>query len=233
VLSKRLCWSRTDEPHLDPEVPSPDRVLEAAHRGSELYGQRRCKTLREQKLVPCSLLGDRLPFVSLSVKLEELTPFIKRTHAQRELLTLRVEGGISPFEGESCYVLPQEIHYDNYRNFKVLHVQFRRWPRDPERNPINLAVPIIFVNKESVPAVKAGGYVHEMFEVGRGLKCKVRHREHIPRFLLADMRKSVDGDLRLEHLDMPPGVTIRKTYKNPKRVEGNFLVGRVHRVRGG
>ena len=144
---------------------------------------------------------------------------------------LRIEGGISAFEGETAYVLPQEIQYEDYSSWKVQHVTFRRWPRDPQRNPINLGVPLVFINLDSLPAIKGGGYVHEMFEVGNGLRCKVREREHIPRFILADMRKSVDGDLRFEHLDMPPGVTPRK-YKGG-RTDGNFLVGRVKRVRGG
>ena len=58
----------------------------------------------------------------------------------------------------------------------------------------------------------------------------MREREHIPRFILADMRRSKNGDLRYHDLDFPPGVTPRK-YK-AKRTDGNFLVGRVLRIRG-
>ena len=230
VLSRRMCWARTDDPHLDPVVPSPDRVLDAAHRASDDFGQHRCREMRKNGLTPCNVVGDRLPYVSLAVDTKALLTFIKRTHCQRELMKLRVEGGISPHEGEETYVLPQEIQYENRQSFKLEHVTFRRWPRDPARNPVKLSVPLVFVHQESVPAIKAGSYVHEMFETGQGLRCWVSDREHIPRFFLADMRRSVNGDLRYEHLDMPPGVTPRK-YK-AGRTDGNFLVGRVTRVRG-
>ena len=265
-LVRSLCWARTDDPHLDPVVPSPDRVLTAQIRGKEHYGQHNCRKLRKEGRTPCNLLGDRLPYVSLSVDTKELLNFIKRTHCQRELMTLRVEGGISPFEGEEVLVLPQEIQYSDLQGWKVDHVTFRRWPRDPERNPVKLSVPLVFVHQDAVPAIKAGSYVHEMFETGQGLRCWVRQREHIPRFLLADMRRAVNGDLRYEHLDMPPGVTPRKcapatiphSSRRPPpapctrmqcsptertsvtavhrykagRTDGNFLVGRVTRVRG-
>jgi ribosomal protein L25 (general stress protein Ctc) len=202
TLARQLCWARTDNPHVDPTVPSTDRVLEATLREREQYGRYKCKLLREAGRMPCSLVGDRLPYVSLSVSTEELLPIIRRTHCQREILTLRVSGGISPFEGDEVHVLPQEIQYKDLNAGKVEHVTFRRWPRDAERNPIKLAVPIIFINQDA--AVKGGGYVHEMFEVGRGLKCSVRLKEHIPRFLLADMRRAVGGDIRAEHLEFPP-----------------------------
>lgn len=228
--SRSLCWARTDNPDLDPEVPDPGRVLVAAHRGPEESGQYRCRLMRKAGRTPINLVGDRLPYVSLSVDTKELMTFVRRTHCQRELLTLRVPGGVSDFEGEDCLVLPQIIDLKDRQTFGVNSVTFRRWPRDPERNPVKVSVPLIFMHQDAVPAVKAGSYVHEMFETGQGLRCWVRQREHIPRFLLCDMRRSKDGDLRYEALDMPPGVTPRK-YK-AGRTDGNFLVARVIRVRG-
>ena len=78
---RRLCWARTDDVHLDPDVPSPDRVLEATLR--EQHGQHKCKALREAGRTPCSLVGDRLPYVSLSIDTAALLPFVRRTHCQR------------------------------------------------------------------------------------------------------------------------------------------------------
>ena len=127
-------------------------------------------------------------------------------------------------------MLPHSIVYNDYKEFKPVHVRFLRWPRDPQNNPVRMRVPIIFINEDTLPKVKAGGYVHPMFEVGKGLNCLVREKENIPRFILADMRRSVDGDLRFEHIDMQPGVTVEK-YKGG-RTDGNFLIGRVKRVRG-
>ena len=110
------------------------------------------------------------------------------------------------------------------------HVNLRRWPRDPERNPVKLSVPIIITNEEATATVKAGGYVHSMF-AETGLKCLVRDPEHIPRFIVADMRKADGDDIRAEHLELPPGVSVRPSHLT-RQNDGNFLVGRARRIRG-
>ena len=186
-------------------------------------GGRSAAALREQGLVPCALLGDRLPFVHLAVQESDLVPFLQRPHYQRELLTLQVEGG------ETVHVLPQEVQYDSVpmAQFKVKHVNFRRWPRNPKKNPVKLAVPLIFENEEAVPTVKNGGFVMEGFSA-TGLKCYVSEIDHIPRFLIGDMRNHVNGDLRIDQIELPPGV---RPIKHPS-TEGNFLVARAQRVRG-
>ena len=230
IFVRNLCWARDDSPAPRPgdaepraraggAAPRPRALRPVQERGD---AQKRPHAVRHHRrsAAVCEHLGrNRRPDATA-----------RRTHFQRELLTLKVEGGISDFEGETCYMLPLDIRYEDLSSFKVEHVTFRRWPRDPERNPVKMPIPLIFVNSETLPAVKAGGYVHEMFLTGQGLKCTVRQREHIPRFLLADMRRSVDGDLRYEHLDVPPGVKPRKYKAGPY---GRQLSGRrVKRVRG-
>ena len=57
VQSVRRCWARTDEPHLDPEVPDKNRVLQAVHRTDKIteFGQHRCKAMRKaESLSPCN-----------------------------------------------------------------------------------------------------------------------------------------------------------------------------------
>lgn len=214
-------WYRPD---LDPIVPSPDRVLHAVPRKSSELGTIHSREMRAADRLPVVLQGDGLPFVNLSVAREALMPFLRRTHYQRELLTLEVEGG------EKVRVLTQEVQYDDLKRFNVKHVNFRRWPRDPLRHPVKLPVPIIFVNEETHPTIKTGGYTHDIFS-DTGLKCLVRDPENIPRFLVADMRRADGMDLRMEHLTVPPGVTIRPNARTLQN-GGNFLVGRVKRVRG-
>ena len=214
-------WYRPD---LDPIVPSPDRVLHAVPRKSSELGTIHSREMRAAGRLPVVLQGDGLPFVNLSVAREALMPFLRRTHYQRELLTLEVEGG------EKVRVLTQEVQYDDLKRFNVKHVNFRRWPRDPLRHPVKLPVPIIFVNEETHPTIKTGGYTHDIFS-DTGLKCLVRDPENIPRFLVADMRRADGMDLRMEHLTVPPGVTIRPNARTLQN-GGNFLVGRVKRVRG-
>lgn len=216
-------------PGVTDPVPPVDRTLHATVRKST--GTMATKELRKSEHVPASLLGDCLPFVHLSVDKQQLMPFLRRSHYQRELFTLDVEGG------ETVQVMPQYVQYDAAWTLNPWSLNLRRWPRDSERHPVKLRVPIWFSHQDTLPAVKAGGYVHNMF--GEGLECLVRDPANIPRLIVADMRRSVNGDLRLEHLDLPPGVTVRPKdgrtaeagRKDPHALT-NFLVGRVKRVRG-
>ena len=225
---------------MDPETPDPERVLDAELRegtsqNPELpaeamkwptgTGSVAAEKLRKLGRIPAVLSGDWLPHVSIHVDLKEMNTFWTRPHFQRELLTLRINGG------ETVKVLPQDVSYDNLKNLNLKHINFRRWPRDPVRNPVKLAVPLIFINSEVDSTIKNGGYVHNMF-AAKGLPCRVSDEAHVPRFIVGDYKRARDGDLRFNDLDMPPGVTVRPT-KITTLNNGNFLVARSKRVRGG
>ena len=105
-----LCRSLvTGSPELDPSVPSPDRTLTAVVRDEKKMGTNHSRTLRKSGRVPAAVIGDRLPFVHVSVDRKELMPFLKRTHFQRELLTVSVEGG------ETVKALVQEVRCSHRR----------------------------------------------------------------------------------------------------------------------
>ena len=78
--------------------------------------------------------------------------------------------------------------------------------------------------------VKTGGYVMDMWAQS-GVPCLVRDEANIPPFFVADMRRSKEGDLRIEDVDIPSGVEFN-VGKYKDRVKGNFLVARARRVRG-
>ena len=65
-----------------------------------------------------------------------------------------------------------------------------------------------------------------------GLECLVQDAAHIPRFFVGDMSKSVNGDLYADALQIPPGVEVRPNARTLQN-NGNFLIGRVKRIRGG
>lgn len=222
-LRRTMCsWTESVMPR---DRPSPDRTLAAIQRPDDELGSNSSRKLREQGRVPVSLIGDRLPNAHLHVCREELMKkFLRRVHFQRELLTMVVEGG----ETRRC--LPQEVQYDSITSFNVKHVTFRRWPRDPQTHPVKLAVPIVYTNEMTHPNIRAGGYTMDVF-AQKGLPCLVRDPEHVPRYIEGDMRKAVGSDLRFEHLELPPGVTVRDSVFT-RQNGGNFLVGRVKRIRG-
>eukprot|EP00967_Tisochrysis_lutea_P093837 scaffold136047_cov37-Tisochrysis_lutea.AAC.5 len=72
-----------------------------------------------------------------------------------------------------------------------------------------------------------GAYVHEIFNRD-GIPVWLRDPYHIPETLIVDMARADGGDVRVEHLDLPPGVTVRPIKNLPE----NFLVARAKRIRG-
>lgn len=133
-----------------------------------------------------------------------------------------------------------------------MHITLQRWPRDPEANPVKRSIHTRLVNElkcpevsytplptpppESLPLgltrlprlpqVKAGAYVHELFNRD-GIPVYLRDPDHIPATLTVDMARAVAGDIRVAQLDLPPGLTIRPV----KHLPDNFLVARAKRIR--
>lgn len=91
-------------PHLDPVVPSPDRMLPAVVRTKLGGNATALLSTKQPDRVPAMLQGDWLPNVPVTVDRAALMVFLRRVHFQRELLTLDVEGG------ETVRVLVQQVH---------------------------------------------------------------------------------------------------------------------------
>jgi hypothetical protein len=68
--------------------------------------------------------------------------------------------------------------------------------------------------------------VHELFNRD-GIPVYLKNPDHIPPTLIVDMARSVQGDIRVAQLDLPPGLTIRRL----KHLPENFLVARAKRIR--
>ena len=75
--------------------------------------------------------------------------------------------------------------------------------------------------------MKNGGYVHGMFaRNGLPLLCR---SDDFPPFIHLDMARADErGDLRLEHIELPAGATLRPH----ATTEGNCLLARAKRIRG-
>ena len=85
----------------------------------------------------------------------------------------------------------------------------------------------------TLPQVKRGGYVHNMFNCLGGLPCTVETPD-FPHTVVADMDLADSkGDFRWEHLEkqLPPGVTLQRGLRGFTD-HPNFLVARAKKVRG-
>ena len=56
--------------------------------------------------------------------------------------------------------LPQCVDREGYDKVQTLYeaqvssITFRRWPRDPERHPVKINMPLIPINEDKCPAVR-------------------------------------------------------------------------------
>ena len=145
------------------------------------------RSMRKRGLVPAALQGDRLPNISLTVEFDELMALARKVHFEMKLLELDLDG-------EAIKALPKYVERTDYHRVQSLFeadvqsITFRRWPRDPERDPVKINMPLIPINEDKCPQVKNGGYVHDMFSA-HGLPLLVRS-EDFPPFIHLDMSRA-------------------------------------------
>ena len=108
------------------------------------------EALRKQGFTPARLQGDWLPDKWLQLFSNELRVPQLAPGFQRRLLKLILD------DGEETLALPKQV--DRTVDTKLVvatHVNFVRWPRDPENNPLKLNLPVTIVNADKLASVRS------------------------------------------------------------------------------
>ena len=183
-------------------------ALPLHRRGPELQSGSANAWLREQGRTPGCIIGDKLPQVPFWVERAALDRLMRKPGFELSSLHLSLEG-------EIIRALPAEIQrFENGHDTHAIHITFQRWPRDAQRSPVKRRLPSRLINEIKCPAVKQGGYVHEFYS-RLGIPVLLHDPDNIPQHLLIDMARHDNGDIRAEHIDVPPGVTLRPQHGAP------------------
>ena len=183
-------------------------ALPLHRRGPELQSGSANTWLREQGRTPGCIIGDKLPQVPFWVERATLDRLMRKPGFELSSLHLSLEG-------EIIRALPAEIQrFENGHDTHAIHITFQRWPRDAQRSPVKRRLHSRLINEIKCPAVKQGGYVHEFYS-RLGIPVLLHDPDNIPQHLVIDMARHDNGDIRAEHIDVPPGVTLRPQHGAP------------------
>lgn len=183
-------------------------ALPLHRRGPELQSGSANAWLREQGRTPGCIIGDKLPQVPFWVERAALDRLMRKPGFELSSLHLSLEG-------EIIRALPAEIQrFENGHDTHAIHITFQRWPRDAQRSPVKRRLHSRLINEIKCPAVKQGGYVHEFYS-RLGIPVLLHDPDNIPQHLVIDMARHDNGDIRAEHIDVPPGVTLRPQHGAP------------------
>ena len=150
---------------------------------------------RSGDLVPGIIYGAEQDPVALTLNANELTKAMQSETFFSQILDVR-------FDGKSQQAVLRDLQR-NPANEKVLHVDFLRISAD---RPIQVGVPLHFVNEDKCKGVRTGGGTisHAMTEVE--ISCLPKD---LPEFLEVYMAElDVNEIIHLSDLALPAGVTI-------------------------
>ncbi|MDP6969319.1 MAG: 50S ribosomal protein L25/general stress protein Ctc [Gammaproteobacteria bacterium] len=153
---------------------------------------------REKGQVPAIMFGgakNKKP-VALTLEHKDVFKAAESNAFYSSVLTINVDG-----KDEKAILKDMQRHPAKR---EIMHIDFQRVTKT---NPINILVPIKFLNETSCPAVKvAGGRIsHQMNEVV--VTCLAAD---IPEFVAVDMQDvPVGGIVHLSDLETPKGVKIK------------------------
>jgi large subunit ribosomal protein L25 len=170
---------------------------------------------RSGELVPGIIYGAEEDAVSLTLNLNELTKAMQNESFFSQILDVK-------FDGKSQQAVLRDLQR-NPASEKVLHIDFMRISAN---KPIQVSVPLHFVNEEKCKGVRTGGGViaHVMTEVE--ISCLPAD---LPEFIEVFMAELDVGELiHLSDLALPNGVSIIALTHDDDRA-----VVSVHLPRGG
>ncbi len=149
--------------------------------------------LRENKMIPCIIYGDKKDPVTIQVDEKRLRAQINDAGFFSKQCEIKVES-------EIYKVLPKDIQLHPV-NEKILHVDFLRVG---ENTTVTLFVPVKFINENSCPGIKQGGVLNVVrHEVE--LKTLV---SKIPEFLEANLDGLEIGDsIHISSIKLQEGVS--------------------------
>jgi len=173
---------------------SNEIVIVAEKRSVQGKGASR-RLRREESKVPAIVYGGNKEPQLLSIIAKDLKKALENEALYSSILTLKIDG-----ETES--VILKDLQRHPFR-IDILHADFMRVSQD---QPINVHVPLHFVNEDNCKGVKLGGGMIERHMTEVEVTCLPRD---LPEFIEVDVADLELGQLiHLSNLQVPAGVTL-------------------------
>jgi len=155
-------------------------------------GKGSARAARRAGLIPAVIYGDRKDPLSITLDANAFNKLISTPGIFSQLLNITVDG-------EKSNVLARDIQFHPVTDVP-LHVDFLRISKGAT---IAVSVPVVFLNEEKSPGLKAGGVLNVVrYEVE--VNCPATS---IPENLVVDLEGTVVGDsIHISAVSLPEGV---------------------------
>ncbi len=161
----------------------------------ELSGTGACRRMRKQKLVPAVVYGGEAPPRKISLEAGQMSKAMEDERFFSQPIDLQD----SKPKGNEVVIL-RTLQQDPYRPV-ILHADFLRIKAD---QPINVAVPLHYLNEENCYGVKREGGIIAHLKTELEVRCLPGN---VPDFIEVDMAEvSVGGVVHVSALRLPEGV---------------------------
>jgi len=169
---------------------SDTMTLSASKR--DRAGKGSARAARRAGLIPAVIYGDRKDPLSITLDANAFNKLISTPGIFSQLLNITVDG-------EKSNVLARDIQFHPVTDVP-LHVDFLRISKGAT---IAVSVPVVFLNEEKSPGLKAGGVLNVVrYEVE--VNCPATS---IPENLVVDLEGTVVGDsIHISAVSLPEGV---------------------------
>jgi large subunit ribosomal protein L25 len=172
------------------KIMSDTMTLSASKR--DRAGKGSARAARRAGLIPAVIYGDRKDPLSITLDANAFNKLISTPGIFSQLLNITVDG-------EKSNVLARDIQFHPVTDVP-LHVDFLRISKGAT---IAVSVPVVFLNEEKSPGLKAGGVLNVVrYEVE--VNCPATS---IPENLVVDLEGTVVGDsIHISAVSLPEGV---------------------------
>jgi large subunit ribosomal protein L25 len=188
--------------------------IEAVTRDVKGKGASR-RLRRLEGVVPAIVYGAKTAPTNITLKHNELIKLVENEAVFSSLMTLSIDG-----KEETVFLKDLQRHP---AKLQLMHVDFQRITQD---TPINLTIPLHFINEDKCVALKTGGCTVTHAANNLQISCLPAN---LPEFIELDMSEAQATDvIRLSNLTLPEGVTLEAL-----RLGNDMTLAKINKPRGG
>lgn len=156
-------------------------------------GKGAARAVRREGRIPAVIYGDKKDPISITLPYADVIKQVNTGTFMSKLVDVEVKG-------EKIRTIPRDVQFEPVRDF-IMHVDFLRLGKGAK---INVEVPVVFLNDEETPGIRAGGVLN-IVRYTVELICPA---SAIPSEIEVDIGSLEMGDsVHISDVKLPDGVT--------------------------
>jgi len=156
-------------------------------------GKGAARAIRRTGRIPAVIYGDKKDPIAITLGYTEVLKQVNTGTFMSKLVDMEIDG-------ETIRTIPRDVQFEPVRDF-IMHVDFLRLGKGAK---VNVEVPVVFLNEEDTPGLRAGGVLN-VVRYTIELNCPA---SAIPSEIEVDIAALEMGDsVHISEITLPEGVT--------------------------